>query len=131
MGKTIAWIEDDTDIIDPVVRPLELAGYHVRRYRTASEALDAGAEIAAADLILLDMIQRPGQLDVPMGRYPGIEVLSRLQNSYHLTQPIIVLTVVRNEELAPELERLGVHTIVHKPVLPSRLKAHVESALNE
>ena len=40
MDRTIAWIEDDTDVIDPVVRPLERAGHQFIRLHTVREALD-------------------------------------------------------------------------------------------
>ena len=45
MSRTIVWIEDDTDIIDPVVRPLERAGHRFVRLHTAQEALDAIDEL--------------------------------------------------------------------------------------
>lgn len=31
MDKMIVWVEDDTDVIDPVVRPLERAGHQFIR----------------------------------------------------------------------------------------------------
>jgi len=34
MDRTIAWIEDDTDVIDLVVRPLERAGHQFIRLHT-------------------------------------------------------------------------------------------------
>ena len=33
MSRTIIWIEDDVDIIGPVVRPLERAGFQIIRLR--------------------------------------------------------------------------------------------------
>lgn len=56
MAKTIVWIEDDIDIIEPVVRPLELAGYTFVKLRTIAEALNVIEVIRQADLVLLDMI---------------------------------------------------------------------------
>jgi len=40
MDKTIVWNENDTDVIDPVVRPLERAGHQFIRLHTVREALD-------------------------------------------------------------------------------------------
>jgi hypothetical protein len=34
IDKTIVWIEDDTDVIDPVVRPLERVGHQFTRLHT-------------------------------------------------------------------------------------------------
>mgnify|MGYP001462641506 CR=1 FL=1 len=56
MSKTIAWIEDDSDIIGGVVEPLESAGYQVLRFRTAEEALENLDQLRASDLLLLDLI---------------------------------------------------------------------------
>lgn len=39
MDKMIVWVEDDTDVIDPVVRPLERAGHPFIRLHTVREAL--------------------------------------------------------------------------------------------
>jgi hypothetical protein len=39
MDKMIVWVEDDTDVIDPVVRPLEGARHPFIRLHTVKEAL--------------------------------------------------------------------------------------------
>lgn len=129
MSKTIVWIEDDTDIIDPVVRPLELAGHRFVRLRNAKETLEAVNRIREADLILLDMILPPGQTDREFGRYPGLDVLHELREVHGLKTPVVVLTVVTREEVLQELRELGVVDIVRKPVRPSELKERVERVL--
>lgn len=133
MSKTVIWIEDDTDIIDPVVRPLELAGHHFVRLRNVKEALDAVDQIRQADLILLDMILPPGEMEWEQGtqsRYPGLEVLRRLREVHDIGVPIIALTVVTRTETHQKLREFGVVDIVNKPVRPSVLKARVERVLN-
>jgi DNA-binding response OmpR family regulator len=53
------WIEDDTDVVDPVVRPLERAGHHFIRLHTVREARAAMEAMRQADLILLDIALPP------------------------------------------------------------------------
>ena len=52
--KKIVWIEDDTDIINDVVRPLERGGYLIERFYTVKEALDNIEKLRACDLISSD-----------------------------------------------------------------------------
>ena len=129
MSKTIIWIEDDTDIIDPVVRPLEQAGYKIVRIPTAHEALESVEQIKQADLILLDMILRPGNTDREFSRYSGLEILKELRETYEVTTPVVALTVVVRDEIRQRLHALGVADIIRKPVRPSELKERVEQVL--
>lgn len=134
MPKTIVWIEDDTDIIDPVVRPLERAGHRFLRLHSAQEALDALEEIRHADLILLDIIFPPANtlphsFDQAEGfsHYTGLHLLRELRQAHGVTTPVVVLTVVIRPELDTELHALDVADIIHKPVRPSELKRRVEA----
>jgi len=132
MAKTIVWIEDDTDIIDPVVRPLELEGHQFVRLRNVKEALEAVDQIREADLILLDMILPPGEMDWELkrySRYPGLEALHELREVHNVDVPVMVLTVVSRGEIHRRLRELGVADIVTKPVRPSELKERVERVL--
>ncbi len=131
MSKLIIWIEDDTEIIDPVVRPLEKAGYRIDRLNTAKEALDAVERIRNADLILLDMILRPGMDNREFSRYPGLDILDELRNIHDIQIPVVAFTVVGRSEVRQRLRELGVDAIVRKPVRPSVLKEVVEQALGE
>jgi DNA-binding response OmpR family regulator len=129
MPHTIVWIDDDIDIISPVVELLRRAGYHLLQLRTAAEALEAVEQIRRADLTLLDMILPPGQSGREFSRFSGQDVLQELREAHGVTTPVIVLTVVQNPELYQQLMKLGVVDIIVKPVLPSELKARVEKAL--
>lgn len=130
MPKTIAWIEDDTDIIDPVVEPLIDAGYEINRYNTIAQVLEHKKEIIRADLILLDMIVRPGVTDRRFGRYPGLDLLREWRGE-KIETPVVALTVVRRDEVTRQLKELGVADIVYKPVRPSELKERVERVLGK
>lgn len=129
MSRTIIWIEDDIEIIDPVVRPLERAGYQIVRLNTVKEVLDAIEEIRAADLVLLDMILRPGMDEHSFGRYPGLDILELLREQYAIDVPVVVLTVVDRPEVRQRLQELGTAQIVRKPIRPSGLKEVVDSVL--
>ena len=129
MPKTIIWIEDDTDIIDAVVWPLEKAGFNFVRLYTAIAALEAVDQIREADLLLLDMILPYGQTEREFSDYPGVDVLRELRKIHDVTVPAIVFTVVTNEDIISRLEGLGVVDIIYKPVRPSELKKRVEQAL--
>lgn len=129
MSWTIAWIEDDTDIIDPVVELLEREGHRILRLRSVREALDAVGLIRECDLLLLDVILPPGEPDKEYNRYSGVELIRQLREQHGVQVPIVVLTVVTNEEVSKQLRQLGVRDIIRKPAPPSKLKEGVERVL--
>ncbi|MGQ9595003.1 MAG: response regulator [Anaerolineae bacterium] len=129
MSQTIAWIEDDTDVIDPVVGLLEQEGHRILRLRSVREALDAVGLIRECDLLLLDVILPPGEPDKEYNRYAGVDLIRQLREQHGVQVPIVVLTVVVNPEILEQLRQLGVRDIVKKPVLPSKLKERVERVL--
>ena len=129
MSKTIVWIEDDVDIIGPVVRPLERAGFHIVRLRTAKEVFDNIEKIVDADLILLDMLLPDGGSGFEMGRYTGLDIFRELKQNHDLTTPVVALTVVAREEVRKSLRELGVADIIRKPVRPSELRERIEQII--
>lgn len=129
MSKTIIWLEDDTNVIDPVVRPLERAGYTIVRFNTVEEALQAIDQIRTADLLLLDMIHLPPATGEDFGRYPGLTVLRQLRETHGVATPVVVFSVVSHTQTHAQLRELGVADIIRKPVLPSELKRRVEQVL--
>jgi DNA-binding response OmpR family regulator len=131
MTKKIAWIEDDVDIIGPVVRPLERAGYEIFRLRTAKEVFENVAKLHEADLILLDMLLPDGGSGLELGRYTGLDIFKELLENHALTTPVVALTVVAREEIRKNLRDLGVADIIRKPVRPSELKERIEQILKD
>lgn len=129
MERSIAWIEDDTHIIEPVVRPLEEAGYRISKFSNAQAALDAAEEIAKHDLLLLDIIIPQGNPELELGRFPGVALLRELQEKRRLAIPVLVLTVVDREEAIEALKKLDVEEVLNKPILSSELKDAVERIL--
>lgn len=130
MSKRIVWIEDDVDIIGPVVRPLERAGFEIFRLRTAKEVFDNIAKLHEADLILLDMLLPDGGSGLELGRYTGLDIFRELLEKNDLQTPVVALTVVAREEVRKDLRELGVADIIRKPVRPSELKERIEQILN-
>lgn len=129
MPKTIVWIEDDVDIIGPVVRPLERAGFQIVRLRTAKEVFDNLPKLHQADLILLDMLLPDGGSGFELGRYTGLDIFRILKNQHDLKTPVVALTVVARQEVRKNLNDLGIADIIRKPVRPSELKKRIEQVL--
>lgn len=129
MPKKIVWIEDDVDIIGPVVRPLEKAGFEIIRLRTAKEVFDNVAKLHEADLILLDMLLPDGGSGLELGRYTGMDIFKELLENHDLHTPVVALTVVAREEVRKNLRDLGIADIIRKPVRPSELKERIEQIL--
>jgi len=129
MGKVIAWIEDDTPKIQRLVELIELEGHRVVAYPSVKAVLDNLAEIREADLILLDILLPMGYQVDEVAHYAGVELLRKLRLEYGIDTPVIVLTVVGRNSVHNELEGLGVHDIITKPVKPSELAAKVFDAL--
>ncbi|MEK7725477.1 MAG: response regulator [Acidobacteriota bacterium] len=131
MSKTIIWIEDDYDIIEPVIYPLRKAGYKVINIENTKEAVEKLAELKNADLILLDMFLPKGSGGKNFGEYPGYMLLKELRDDCQITTPVVVLTVISNGELRTELEKLVIDGIIYKPVRPSKLKEIVDEVFQK
>jgi CheY-like chemotaxis protein len=121
---TIVWIEDDIDVIYPVVIPLVEDGYLIEKIYSIKEARARLGQILNADLVLLDMIA-PDEVNE---HYPGLEFMRDLRKE-NIKAPVIVLTVVSAKEVHDELIALGVKKILRKPVRPTVLKQTVEEVL--
>ena len=136
-NKTIAWIEDDSDEIAAVVKPLRRAGFEFHYVYHYAEAIARIDEIGKCDLILLDLILPPG----PSGDdsdpaleaedYLGKLLLRRFRREYGINAPVIVFSVVARGKVFDEDETEDLQvTLLPKPVRPSRLKAEVYRLLN-
>jgi len=130
MSKKIIWIEDDIGIIRPVIRPIANLGYEIITFANINEALSKPDIIKSADLILLDMIHPPGTDNNHISHYPGLDFLEKVRNEYSLDTPVVVLTVVTNEDVHEGLKKLQVSDIINKPVRPSVLKDKILRALS-
>lgn len=129
--KKIAWVEDDIDVIYPVVKPLEDLGFQILTYYSYGDACDHLEEILTCDLIMLDLILPSGNHEIN-GEEIGLELLKTLRIQKEYTGPIVVFSVIANtEDLETKkvLKGLKVKKI-SKPVRPSDLKKSVLEELN-
>jgi CheY-like chemotaxis protein len=131
MAYTIVWIDDDTDILDPVVKLMERAGHSILRMRSVGEALQKVEMIRYCDLILLDIILPLGEASGEYGRYSGLGLLAELRDQHEIKLPVVVLSVITNPQAQAQFEKLGVKDVIRKPVLPSTLKQRVEQVLED
>jgi len=142
-SKNIAWIEDDSDEIAAVVKPLRRAGFEFHYVYHYAEAIARIDEIGKCDLILLDLILPPGPQEPsgPAGDdsdpaleaedYLGKLLLRRFRREYGINVPVIVFSVVARGKVFDEDETEDLQaTLLPKPVRPSKLKAEVYRLLN-
>lgn len=129
----IAWVDDDTDIIGPVIELVRREGHEILELRSVAEVQRNLEYVMGCDLVLLDIIL-PHGVTAPeeiqendASRYAGVEVLRRLREEGCQT-PVVVLSVVTRSSVLDEVERLGVarENILQKPVLPSELKGVID-----
>lgn len=130
MNKKIAWIEDDIGIIEDVIQPLINDGHKFTYLRNTNEVLDKIDFLKTVDLILLDLIFPSGDEVTDFNQYPGVSLLERLKNEFKIETPVIVFTVVTNNQAHKQLRELGVIEIINKPVRPSELRKTVNQVLN-
>ncbi len=133
----IAWVEDDTSIIQPVVFRLERAGYQIDRYPSYAEAILAKDVILASDLILLDIIIPNGDAQARATPYLGLELVEVLYavatDRGSIFPSVLILSAVSREQVVRDFKNkfAGKFNISHlkKPVLPSTLKERVDQLL--
>lgn len=95
MMNVIAWIEDDSDALAPVMDPLIERGFTFKKFRTYQQAIDNITTLRHCDLIILDLILPPGKsADTDDDDYLGIKLLRRLRDEFHVKTPILIFSVV-------------------------------------
>ena len=136
----ILWIEDEATKLKGLVRPLERSGDVVTFALSKREAF-ALCESNHYDLIILDLIipsgsdeptrnQIPNVQDFEGEEYEGVKFLCELRASGKGGIPILVLSVVDDEETLDEVKAMGVNKVLRKgSYLPSDLKIEVDSLL--
>ncbi len=103
MGRSIALVDDDRNILTSVSMTLEAEGFDVRTYADGAEALE-GLLRRPADLLVLD---------IKMPRMDGMEMLARLRGKSQV--PVIFLTS-KDDEIDEVLGlRMGADDYITKP----------------
>jgi len=117
MGKTVALVDDDRNILTSVAMALEAEGFTVRTYKDGAEALE-GITTRPPDLAVLD---------IKMPRMDGMELLSRLRRKSNL--PVIFLTS-KDDEVDEVLGfRMGADDYIRKPFSQRLLIERIRSLL--
>lgn len=111
----ILLVEDDDHVVAALTPALKRANPHVRRARTAAEAL---ARYAEADLVLLDM-GLPDQ--------DGFALCRQIRSKSDV--PIIAVTARREEAAVVSALRAGVDDYVTKPYRLAELMARIDAVM--
>lgn len=128
----ILWIEDEADKISGLVYPLKKSGHIIDVGKNKSEALDI-INKTAYDLIILDIIIPDGTENFKLEDfypYEGVNLLRDIKKIIPNT-PIIVLSIVTDNQVLHEIDEIGVSIILRKgSYLPSDLKKEVYKLLD-
>jgi DNA-binding response OmpR family regulator len=116
MATTVLVIDDEAPIRLLCRVNLEAEGMHVLEAADGLSGLEK-ARTETPDVVLLDVM-------MPM--LDGWTVLRKIRSNRAVSDvPVIVVTGLGAEAAAHESGRLGVATILHKPILPSQVMTAV------
>lgn len=131
MSKVIVWIDDDIDLLAPLVHPLLKAGYRILNFRTGQETIRAINQIIGADLILFGTLIMPDYTGDRLTPYTGLQFIRELREVHHVEVPIVVLSFsAAQQDVLDSLNILGVSDILLKPLRPLELKEKIETVLH-
>lgn len=127
----VIWIDDDADVIAPLVGLLEESAYRVTRLLSVMDAKERLGDIRDCDLLLLDAILPTGTERTSPNEFAGLELLKELREEHDVQVPALVLSVVDSNKIAAQLNTLSVAGYLRKPAFQSELLAAVDSILRE
>jgi DNA-binding NtrC family response regulator len=119
LQKSILVVDEDQNLGRSLTLVLKRAGYQVATVSQAFEALEA-LRTGNYDLIILDIAAAENWLTLlpeVLCQYPRLLVL--------------VFTAIWSPETALEIEKMGIHAHLEKPVTPKQLLDCVETNLKE
>jgi DNA-binding response OmpR family regulator len=121
----ILFVEDETEVLDTLLKFFGREGYHVYGARTGTEALEL-ADKHPIDIAVLDVMLHEG----PAGpdAMDGFEILRRLRDQ-GFDRPVIFLTARTDEQDRLTGFELGADDYVTKPFSLRELKARVEARM--
>ncbi|PWB53737.1 MAG: hypothetical protein C3F06_05820 [Candidatus Methanoperedenaceae archaeon] len=127
----ILWVEDDATKLEGMVKPLKRDGHVIFYAEDQTEALEL-LENNKFDLILIDIIIPTGiKNDLADNHFVGIDLIKKIKEEEKISTPIMVLSVVRDNELIKSIKKMGIENILQKgSLLPSELKKEIYGMLN-
>ena len=146
--KKILWIEDDYYHLQGLTRELSRNGFEIisaKSYEQALKKLNEYKEelsFIILDLIIPRSLERAIEPSFLEDEYEetieepkdlveyGMELLNHIKNELKPTIPMIVLTIVRTEEILKELENNGVRKEHKLGLMPNKLKEIVFKELS-
>jgi DNA-binding response OmpR family regulator len=121
-AREVLIVEDEDNLRSLFASSLTLAGYTVSEVRLAAEAVPA-LKRKIPDLILLDAVMPPGQMS-------GMELLARLrENETWAKIPVVVVSGIGDLINRDAAIRLGVRTVLSKPIAMAELERTIRSIL--
>lgn len=137
-SKSILLIEDEPIYLEGHINALEDFGYHVDISENAFEAEERLRKFPHPSLIILDIIMpfSDEQIGEDNGMKTGIQSLEKIRGELNFSGPIIILTVIANEEEHDKIHRIEKKfhheaIIKVKPILPSELIEEIDIQLNQ
>jgi len=125
--KKILYIDDELWLMEGVIVSLR-EEYNVTAVRTVDQALDLlESPDSNFNLVVLDIRMPQGDRihDPNRGRTMGLSLAQKLKEKGNKI-PIVVYTVVQDEEIHQSLRELGVKSILMKTEPPSKLKREIK-----
>jgi CheY-like chemotaxis protein len=132
--KTILFIEDEPVFLNGHMTALEEFGYKVDCRENSYDAIAYLQSGSIPNIIILDIIMPLSHDSVgpDNGMKVGVDLLERIRGELQFSGPIIILTVVANQEEHAKIMRIeskyGREAIIKvKPILPSELISDIEN----
>ena len=120
MGRLVAIVDDEKDILDLVSLHLNRAGFRTVEFADAGSFLKSLAE-TVPDLVLLDLM---------LPDVDGLDICKQLKSDPHTSRVPVMMLTARSEELDKVLGlELGADDYVTKPFSPKELVARVKAVL--
>jgi len=129
MKKRIFFVDDASFESEPIQDALQ-PDYDVTFIYDIDKAVKHLNQDFDYDCFIIDLIMPNTTTKLPDNFLMGFELIKYLRNTLKQNNPIIVLTVVTNEEWLSQI-RPFVNEILAKPSTPGHVKRTVEKLLNK
>jgi len=131
----ILWIEDESNLLEGLFRPLKRQGAMILAVPTAEEGIQEFINSGPYDVVVIDLILPRSIEPKLLAReddnefYPGVEVLRKIRELDQHT-PVVVLTVVGDVRLRGIIHSLGAKLMLKGSLLPQEFCATIRSMVN-